>query len=74
MQDLFARLVVLLHNPLVRGHLPSQILQVCADVQCLSFNGQLSPYQVVLFIESEHFCFVFLGNGFHFNFDKETMQ
>jgi hypothetical protein len=29
MQDLFARLVVLLHNPLARGQLATQILTVC---------------------------------------------
>lgn len=36
MQDLFARLVVLLHNPLARGQLATQILTVCllTDLEC----------------------------------------
>uniref|UniRef100_N1QRN0 HEAT repeat-containing 7A-like protein n=1 Tax=Aegilops tauschii TaxID=37682 RepID=N1QRN0_AEGTA len=46
-EDLFARLLVLLHNPLARGQLATQILTV------LCYLGQLFPRNLSLFWEDE---------------------
>uniref|UniRef100_A0A0D9VPJ2 Condensin complex subunit 1 C-terminal domain-containing protein n=1 Tax=Leersia perrieri TaxID=77586 RepID=A0A0D9VPJ2_9ORYZ len=46
-EDLFARLLVLLHNPLARGQLATHILMV------LCYLGQLFPRNLSLFLQDE---------------------